>query len=159
MALSEDDKDFIQAMFRDHCTAATVRKVFPQAPKTTIQWLKVNFDCFGTVRKPSSALKRRGPRRTIDGPMHEWLIELLSLRNDTWLEELIFGLWCQFGVEVHKFTISRLLKSDALSNKINTRIAQKRNLIQQGIYEEKLAELMAEGVASGAIEDSVDMPM
>lgn len=157
MSLSEHDKDFVQAMFRDNCTAATVRKVFPQAPKTTIHWLKVNFDCFGTVRKPASAKKRMGRRTKIDGPMHEWLIELLSMRNDLWLEELVFELWCQFGIEVAKSTISRLLRSDALSNKVNTRIAKKRDPVQQGVYEEKLAELMAEGVATGAVEDSVDM--
>lgn len=157
MVLSGDDRNFIQDMFRDDCTASTVRKVFPHAPKTTIQWLKVNFDCFGAVRKPASALERRGPRCKIDGPIHEWLIELLSLRNGLWLEELVFELWCQFEVEVHKTTISRLLESDALSPKINTRIAQKRDPIQQGVYEEKLAELMAEGATSGAVEDPVDM--
>jgi len=69
--------------------------------------------------------------------------KLLTLRNDSWLEELVFELWCQFEVEVHKSTISRLLKNDALSKKVNTRIALKRDPVQQGVYEEKLAELMA----------------
>ncbi|KAK6002387.1 hypothetical protein QM012_002025 [Aureobasidium pullulans] len=127
MSLLEDDKDFIQAMFRDNCTAATVLK------------------------------KRRGRRKKIDGPMHEYLIELLSLRNDTWLEELVFELWCQFGVKVHKSTISRLLKSNALSNKVNTRIVKNRDAVQQGIYEERLAELIGEGVVAGVVEDPVDM--
>jgi hypothetical protein len=157
MSLSEDDKDFIQAMFLDDCTVPTVSKVFPQVPRSTLRWMKINIDCFGTVRKPASAKKQRGRRHKIDGPMHVWLIELLALRNDSWLEELVFELWCQFGVEVHKSTISRLLKSDALSNKINSRIALKRDPIQQGVYEEKLAELMAEGPVTGAVENSVDM--
>jgi hypothetical protein len=60
MPLSEDDKDFIQTMFLDDCTVATVRKVFPHAPRSTDKWMKVNYDRFGTVRKPASAQKRRG---------------------------------------------------------------------------------------------------
>lgn len=127
MPIAEDDKDFIQAMFRDNCNVPTVHKVFPRAPLTTLKRMKVNFDCFGVVRKPDSARKTRGRPRKITALMSEWLIDLLSFRNDLWEEELVFELWCQFDISVDRSTISRLLKRADLSNKINSRIASRRD--------------------------------
>ena len=134
MSLLECDKDFIQAMFRDNCTTATVRKVFPRAFKSTIRWHKANFDCFGTVSKPDSAKKQRGRPNKITPLMREWLIYLLSFRNDLWEEELVFESWCKFDLTVDRSTISRLLTDEALTSKVNTRIASRRDSAQEGVY-------------------------
>jgi transposase len=157
MKLSDHDKKFIEAMFIDHCTVPTVQKVFPQAHRSSLSLLKHNFDCFGTVCKPNNAKKPAGRPSKITPYMSEWLIDLLAFRNDLWQEELVFELWCQFDVSVNKSTISWLLKNARISNKVNTRIASRRDPAQQGEYQEKLAELMQEGVVSRAVEDPADM--
>jgi hypothetical protein len=36
-----------------------------------------------------------------------------------------------------------MLKEERLSSKVNTRIADRRSVVKQGLYEEALAELMA----------------
>jgi hypothetical protein len=69
----------------------------------------------------------------------------------------VFELWCQLDVSVTGSTVSRLLKTARISNKVNTRIASRRDPVQQGIYQERLAELVAQGVASGAVADPVEM--
>jgi hypothetical protein len=38
-----------------------------------------------------------------------------------------------------------MLKEERLSSKVNTRIADRRSVVEQGLYEEALAELMAQG--------------
>lgn len=157
MKLSDHDKKLIEAMFIDDCTVPNVQKVFPQAHRSSLSLLKRNFDCFGTVWEPNNAKKTRGRHSKIKPYMHEWLIDLLAFRNDLWQEELVFELWCQFDITVDRSTISRLLKNASLSNKVNTRIASRRDPVQQGVYQEHLAELMREGIAGGAVDDPVDM--
>ncbi|CAD0055223.1 unnamed protein product [Aureobasidium pullulans] len=149
MPLNEHDKDLIQAMFHDDCDVNTVSKVMPHAPRSTLYRMQKNIDLFGQVRKPSSAIKRMGAPRKITPLMREYLIDLLSERNDLWQEELVFELWCQFDVAVDKSTISRLLKEEELSNKVNTRIASRQSNAQQGVYLEQLAELMGQGLDAG----------
>lgn len=56
--------------------------------------------------------------------------------------------WGQFGVLVDRSTISRQLKEQSLINKVNTRIASREDAVQQGMYQEKLAELLRDRVAS-----------
>jgi hypothetical protein len=77
--------------------------------------------------------------------MREYVMELLSHRNDLWQEEVVFELWCQFNVVVHKSTVSRLLAEEELSSKVNTRIAARQSTSQQGIYLEELRDFMARG--------------
>ncbi|THZ35586.1 hypothetical protein D6C90_07294 [Aureobasidium pullulans] len=143
------ERDLIQAMFHDDCDVNTVSKVMPHAPRSTLYRMQKNIDLFGQVRKPSSAIKRMGAPRKITPLMREYLIDLLSERNDLWQEELVFELWCQFDVAVDKSTISRLLKEEELSNKVNTRIASRQSNAQQGVYLEQLAELMGQGLDAG----------
>ena len=81
--------------------------------------------------------------------MRKYLIDLLSKRNDLWQEELVFELWCQFDIAVNKSTVSRLLKEEELSNKVNTRIASRQFNAQQGVYLAQLAELMRQGLNAG----------
>jgi len=157
MKLSDHDKKVIEAMFNDDCSVPTVQKVFPQAHRSSLSLLKRNFDCFGTVWKPQNARKAMGRPSKIMPYLYEWLIDLLAFRNDLWQEELVFELWCQSDVSVNRSTISRLLKTARVGNKVDTRIASRRDPVQQGIYQEQLAELMAQGVASGAVADPVDM--
>jgi transposase len=113
MPLNEHDKDLIEAMFRDNCDAA----------RRTVFRMQQNMELFGQVRKPSSAVKRRGALRKITPVMREYLMELLCHRNDLWQEELVFELWCQFDVVVNRSTVCRLLAEEELSKKVNTRIA------------------------------------
>ncbi|KAI4767725.1 hypothetical protein E4T52_17132 [Aureobasidium sp. EXF-3400] len=128
MKLSDHDKKLIEAMFIDDCTVPNVQKVFPQAHRSSLSLLKRNFDCFGTVWEPNNAKKTRGRHSKIKPYMHEWLIDLLAFRNDLWQEELVFELW-----------------------------SSRRDPVQQGVYQEHLAELMREGIAGGAVDDPVDM--
>ncbi|KAI5211373.1 hypothetical protein E4T38_01308 [Aureobasidium subglaciale] len=133
MPLNDYDKDLIQAMFRDNCDVNTVHKLVPQAPRPTL-----------FLRKPS-ALKRMGAPRKITPEMRVYAMELLAHRNDLRLEELAFGLWCEFDIEVSQLTVSRMMREESLSSKVNTRIASRQSAAQQGAYEETLAELMARG--------------
>ncbi|KAI5269516.1 hypothetical protein E4T47_06998 [Aureobasidium subglaciale] len=89
--------------------------------------------------------------------MTEWLIDLFTFHNDPREEELAFELWCQFDVTVNRSTVSRLLKNQSLTNKVNTRIASRRDSAQQGVYQERLAEVLREGVATGAVDDPAEM--
>lgn len=146
MPLNDYDKNLIQGMFFDDCTVAEVLKVVPYAAPSTMQ---SNFEAFGQVRKPSSALKQMGAPRKITTIMREFLMELLSHRNDPWQEELVFELWCGFDIVVSQPTISRLMAEEALSSKVNTRIASRQPVAQQGVYLERLSALMAEGIAAG----------
>lgn len=57
---------------------------------------------------------------------------------------MAFELWCEFDVQPSQPTISRMMK-ERLSSKVNTRIASRQSLAQQGVYEEMLAKLMARG--------------
>jgi hypothetical protein len=145
MPLNDYDKDLIQAMFRDNCDVNTVHKVVPHAPRPTLYRMRQNVVAFGQVRKPSSALKRMGAPRKITPEMRVYAMELLAHRNDLWLEELAFELWCEFDIEVSQPTVSRMMKEESLSSKVNTRIASRQSAAQQGVYEETLAELMARG--------------
>ncbi|TIA28579.1 hypothetical protein D6C78_10679 [Aureobasidium pullulans] len=135
MPLNDHEKDLIQAMFYDNCDVNTVSKVVPHAPRST--------------------LYPHGAPRKITPLMREYLIDLLSEKNDLWQEELVFELWCQFDVVVDRLTISRLLKEEELSNKVNTRIASRQSNAQQGVYLEQLAELMGQGLDAGI--DPMDM--
>jgi hypothetical protein len=49
------------------------------------------------------------------------------------------------------------LKNAALSNKVITRIASRRDPFQQVMYQECLAELMRESVESGTDDGAADM--
>jgi hypothetical protein len=82
-------------------------------------------------------------------------MELLAHRNDLWEEELAFELWCEFDITVSQPTISRMLKEERLSSKVNIRIASRRSAAEQGVYEEELAKLMAQ--ERGADIDHMDM--
>lgn len=145
MPLNDHDKAVVEAMFNDNCDVNTVLKVVPHAARRTLYRMQQNMDCFGRVSKPPTALKRRGRRHVITPVMRQYAMELLAHRNDLWLEELAFELWCEFDVEVSKPTVSRMLKEERLSSKVNTRIANRRSVVEQGVYEEALAELMARG--------------
>ncbi|CAD0082815.1 unnamed protein product [Aureobasidium vineae] len=149
MPLNEHDKDLIEAMFRDNCDVNTVCKVIPHAARRTVYRMYENIQHFGQVRKPSSALKKRGAPKKITPVMREYLIELLSARNDLWQEELVFELWCEFDIAVNQSTISRLLAEEELSNKVNTRIASRQSVAQQGVYLKELADLMSRGLTAG----------
>jgi transposase len=149
MPLNEHDKDLIQAMFYDDCDVNTVAAVVRHAPRSTLYRMQKNIELFGQVRRPSSALKRMGAPRKITPIMREYLIDLLSERNDLWQEELVFELWCQFDIAVNKSTICRLLKEQELTNKVNTRIASRQSSAQQGVYLEQLATLMGQGLNAG----------
>jgi len=155
MPLNDHDKDLIQAMFRDNCDINTVLKVVPHAARRTVTRMQHNIELFGQVRKPSSALKKRGVPRKITPVMREYLMELLCHRNDLWQDELVFEIWCQFDVKVNRTTISRLLAEEDLSNKVNTRIAARQSASQQGVYLEELRDLMARGPEVGI--DPADM--
>lgn len=155
MPLNEHDKDLIEAMFHDNCDVKTVCKVMPHAATRTVYRMYENIQRFGQVRKPSSAVKRRGAPRKITPVMREYLMELLCARNDLWQEELVFELWCEFDVVVNQSTISRLLAEEELSNKVNTRIASRQSEAQQGVYLEELADLMSRGLDAGI--DPMDM--
>jgi transposase len=126
MPLNDYDKDLIQAMFRDNCNVQTVLKVIPHVSKSTLYFMQKNFALFGVVRKLATAKKASGAPRKITPVMREYLIDLLAHRNDLWLCELVFELWCKFNVAVDKLTMSRLLAEDKLTNKVNTRIASRQ---------------------------------
>jgi transposase len=143
MPLSDHDKTLVEAMFRDDCDVNTVLKVVPHAAWSTLYWMQRNFKAAGHVQKPSTAIKQRGRRRKLTLIVRQYAIELLAHRNDLWQEELAFKLWCEFDVEVSKSTICRMLKEERLSSKVNTRITSRRSAIEQGVYEETLAQLMA----------------
>jgi hypothetical protein len=132
-------------MFRDNCDINTVIKVVPHAARRTLFRMQHNMDLFGQVRKPSSAVKQRGRPRLLTPLMRVYAMELLAHRNDLWEEELAFELWCEFDITVSQPTISRMLKEERLSSKVNTRIANRRSIVEQGLYEEELAELMSQG--------------
>jgi transposase len=155
MPLNEHDKDLIEAMFRDDCDVNTVLKVVPHAARRTVFRMQQNMELFGQVRKPSSAVKRRGAPRKITPVMREYLMELLCHRNDLWQEELVFELWCQFEIVVNKSTVCRLLAEEELSKKVNTRIAARQSTSQQGVYLKELCDLMARGLEVGI--DPLDM--
>lgn len=155
MPLNEHDKDLIEAMFRDNCDVNTVCKVIPHAARRTVYRMYENIQHFGQVRKPSSALKKRGAPKKITPVMREYLMELLSARNDLWQEELVFELWCEFDIAVDQSTISRLLAEEELSNKVNTRVASRQSVAQQGVYLEELADLKSQGLTAGL--DPIDM--
>jgi transposase len=143
MPLSDHDKTLVEAMFRDDCDVNTVLKVVPHAARSTLYWMQRNFEAAGHVQKPSTAIKQRGRRRKLTPIVRQYAMELLAHRNDLWQEELAFELWCEFDVEVSKSTICRMLKEERLSSKVNTRIASRRSAVEQGVYEETLAQLMA----------------
>ena len=82
MPLNEPDRDLIEAMLRDDCGANTVLRVVPHAARRTVFRMQQNIELFGQVRKPSSAVKRRGAPRKITPVMREYLVELLCHRND-----------------------------------------------------------------------------
>jgi hypothetical protein len=145
MPLNERDKTLIEAMFRDHCDVNTVAKIVPHAARRTLFRMQHNMDLFGQVRKPSSAIKKRGRRPLLTPIMRVYAMELLAHRNDLWEEELAFELWCEFDITVSQPTISRMLKKERLSSKVKFRIASRRSTVQQGVYEEELAKLMARG--------------
>jgi hypothetical protein len=86
--------------------------------------------------------------------MEPWIIDLLAARNDMWIEELAFEIWCQCDVAVSERTVRRLLRNNRLSNKVNTRIASKQCDVQQGLYLEELATIL-EQCADG--EDPMEM--
>lgn len=86
--------------------------------------------------------------------MEPWIIDLLAARNDMWIEELAFEIWCQCDVAVSERTVRRLLRNNRLSNKVNTRIASKQCDVQQGLYLEELATIL-EHCADG--EDPMEM--
>lgn len=107
--------------------------------------MRQNVIAFGQVRQPSSELKRMGAPHKITPEMRVCAMELLARRNDLWLEELAFGLWCEYDIEVFQPTVSRMMEGESLSSKVNTRIASRQSASQQGVYEETLAELTARG--------------
>jgi hypothetical protein len=94
-------------------------------------------------------------RRLLTPIMRVYAMELLAHRNDLWEEELAFELWCGFDITVSQPTISRMLKEERLSSKVNIRIASRRSAAEQGVYEEELAKLMAQG--RGADINPMDM--
>jgi hypothetical protein len=145
MPLNERDKTLIEAMFRDHCDVNTVLKVVPYAARRTLFCMQHNMELFGQVQKPPSAIKKRGRRRLLTPIMRVYAMELLAHRNDLWEEELAFVLWCEFDITVSQPTISRMLREERLSSKVNIRIASRRSAAEQGVYEEELAKLMAQG--------------
>jgi hypothetical protein len=155
MPLNERDKTLIEAMFRDHCDVNTVLKVVPYAARRTLFRMQHNMELFGQVQKPPSAIKKRGRRRLLTPIMRVYAMELLAHRNDLWEEELAFELWCEFDITVSQPTISRMLKEERLSSKVNIRIASRRSAAEQGVYEEELAKLMAQ--ERGADIDPMDM--
>ncbi|CAD0091816.1 unnamed protein product [Aureobasidium vineae] len=145
MPLNDYDKDLIEAMFRDNSNVEAVHKVVPHAARPTLYRMQQNVTNFGRVRKPPSALKRIGAPRKITPEMRDYAMLLLDHRNDLWEEELAFELWCEFGIQVSQPTISRMMKEERLSSKVNTRIASRQSLVEQALYEERLAELMTRG--------------
>jgi hypothetical protein len=82
MPLNDYDRDLIQAMFRDNCDVNTVHRVVPHASRPTLYRMQQNVSAFGQVRKPPSALKRRGAPRKITLEMRVYAMELLAHRND-----------------------------------------------------------------------------
>jgi hypothetical protein len=129
-------------MFRDHCDVNTVLKVVPYAARRTLFRMQHNMELFGQVQKPPSAIKKRGRRCLLTPIMRVYAMELLAYTNDLWEEELAFELWCEFDITVSRPTISRMLKEEKLSSKVNIRIASRLSAAEQGVYEEELAKLM-----------------
>lgn len=82
MPLSESDRNAIKAMFIDSYNILTIKKVFPLATDTTFRYIKENFNNFRLVRKPPSTLKRIGRDLILEPYMQEYLIELLTVRNN-----------------------------------------------------------------------------
>jgi len=68
-----------------------VHKIVPHAARLTLYRMQQNVSAFGQVRKPPSALKRRGDPRKITPEMRVYAMELLAHRNDLWEEELAFS--------------------------------------------------------------------
>jgi hypothetical protein len=68
-----------------------------------------------------------GALRKITLEMRVYAMELLAHRNDLWLEELAFELWCEFDGKVSQLTVSRMIKEESLLSKVNTRIASRQS--------------------------------
>ena len=144
MPLNNADNSLIKAMLDDDCTIAEILTAIPHASERALYRRKANWEAFGSVTRPSSAQKERGAPRKITPIMRQYLLDYLSLKNDVWQEELVFELWTEFDVVVHRSTVSRMLKEAQLSKKVNTRVASGQSDVEQGLYLEDLAALLAQ---------------
>ena len=85
-----------------------------ECSRNAVGAIRSNLQCFGRTNAPRNV---SGPRRSITPSMREAILDLLLLKPEQYLDELVVFLWDEFEVLVSKSTISRELKSVGWSKK------------------------------------------
>ena len=95
-----------------------------ECSRNAVGAIHANLQCFGKTNAPRNI---SGPRRSITPSMREALLDLLRVKPDRYLHELVVFLWDAFNLLTSTSTISRELKSTGWSKKKARQEAKQRN--------------------------------
>lgn len=146
MPMTVEEEKLIDGLFKDDFSVRMVRMLMPELSQSSLYYQQNNFHSFGVTKMPAYARKRTGRPPKITEPIEDWLIQLLSERNDLWQEEMCFELWVKFDVVINRSSLSRFMKTHKISKKVNTRIAAQQDPVAIGVYLEEISQFAAQQI-------------
>ena len=108
----------------------------------TVYRMARNLLQYGGIRAP--AIRKLGRPRRLTTADEDAVLELLLSKGWRQQEEIVFWLWCERGVLVHRSTVSRMLKRRKWTQKELRRISLGRSDELRQQWKEEMRQFAAE---------------